>query len=159
MKYFKISLVMVLMLLVVGCAKPQRITVSAKPVEKPELILPAADVLYLKPINWFVLTPENVNAAFEALSKQGQPSVFFGISDRGYENVAINFSDIRAYIQQQHAITAAYQRYYLASEKTIDTANLQINKANAQVEQVNDEIIDKPAWYKTMFKKTDNKGE
>ncbi len=158
MKYFKISLLLLIILLA-GCAKPQRITVSAKPVEKPVLILPDADVLYLKPVSWFVLTPENVTAAFESLNEQGQPSVFFGITDQGYENIAINFSDIRAYIQQLHAINTAYKRYYIASEKIIDTANSQINEANKQVEKVNDEIIDKPAWYQTLFKKTDDKGE
>ena len=147
MKYFKIGILIVLIITLAGCFGPQRIKIIAKPVDKPVLILPEADVLYLDSVDWFILTPNDTEAAFETLRQQGLPIVFFGVSAEGYEDIAINFSDVRAYIQQQHAITKAYQNYYLESIKTIDTANSQIHKANQQVEKVNNEIIDKPAWY------------
>ena len=146
MKYFKLSLLLICVIILVGCASTKRINIVAKPVDKPILLLPEADVLYLKPITWFIITPETAKGTFEALRQQGKPLVLFGVSDEGYENMAINFSDVRAYIQQQHAITKAYQNYYLESEKTIDTANSQIDEANKQVEKIND-IIDKPSWY------------
>ena len=43
-----------------GCSStPQRIEVSAKPVDKPELVLPQADALNMKEVRWILITPEN----------------------------------------------------------------------------------------------------
>ena len=38
--------------------------------------------------------------------------MLIGLSDDGYEILALNYSDIMAYIQQQNAIIKAYRNYY-----------------------------------------------
>ena len=60
---------------------------------------------------------------------------FFAITDKGYQDLGLNFSDLRAYVQQQDAIIAAYQGYYKASEDALDDANGQIESAKDQVEE------------------------
>lgn len=127
------------LLLISGCsATPQRIEVSAKPVEKPELVLPNADVLRMKEVEWILLTPENFEEKVAELSKNGRPIVFFALTDAGYENLSMNFSSIRAFIQQQKAIIVAYENYYKNANEALDKANANIDGAREQVEAQQD---------------------
>jgi hypothetical protein len=64
------------------------------------------------------------------LTSSGQPLGIFVLTGEGYENLGLNFSDIRALVQQQQAIIVAYENYYKASEKAINDANKQINNTN-----------------------------
>lgn len=61
------------------------------------------------------------------LTKHGQPLAIFAITGEGYENLGLNFSDIRALVQQQQEIILAYQNYYVKTEEAIDAANENIN--------------------------------
>lgn len=114
---------------------PQRIEVSAKPVERPELVLPPADQLRMRDVEWVLITPENFNEVVEQAKKDGRPIVFFALTDKGYENLGLNLSDIRAFIQQQKAIIAAYDAYYKKSNEALDKANANIEGAKQQVEE------------------------
>ena len=122
--------------LISGCGgMPEKIEVSAKPVDKPRLVLPKADELNLRPVEWVILTEDNAVVQFEKLSASGRTIVFFAITDRGYENLGLNISDLRGYIQQQQSIIGAYRIYYQASDEAIDDANSQIEAAKTQVEK------------------------
>jgi len=117
--------------LISACSKPvQEIKISAKPVDKPELVLPYADPIKARDVEWVIITPDNYEEVFNELAKKGQPIVLFGLTDKGYENLSLNLSDIRAYIQQQQAIIVAYEGYYKQSNAAIDAANEQINTVN-----------------------------
>jgi hypothetical protein len=118
--------------LVSACGKPpvQEIQISAKPVDKPELVLPYADPILMRDVQWVIITPENYEQVFNDLAKKGQPVVLLGLTDKGYENLALNLSDIRAFIQQQQAIILAYEGYYKQSNAAIDAANAEINNIN-----------------------------
>ena len=46
--------------LLAGCSStPRQIEISAKPIEKPKLVLPPADQLRLKDLTWVVINEEN----------------------------------------------------------------------------------------------------
>lgn len=122
---------MTILLLASACAKsqPQTISISAKPVEKPELVLPKADKVQARSVEWFLITPSNYQEVFDKISKSGKPQVLFGVTDKGYENLALNLSDIRSLIQQQQAIIVAYEGYYKDSNSAIEAANLEITRA------------------------------
>lgn len=122
------------LLFVNACSKPpvQEIKISAKPVDKPELVLPYVDPIKTRDVQWTIITPDNYEKVFNDLAKKGQPIVLFGLTDKGYENIALNLSDIRAFIQQQQAIIAAYEGYYKESNSAIDAANAEINNINTQ---------------------------
>jgi len=49
----------------------------------------------------------------------------FGLTAQGYENLGLNFSDIRALVQQQQQIIVAYDNYYKASVQALDAAETQ----------------------------------
>lgn len=126
------------LILISGCTSmPQRLEVSAVPIEKPKLTLPKADVVNMREVKWIVLTPENWEAALVELKKSGRPVVVFALTDQGYEDLGLNFSDIRALVQQQQAIIGAYAGYYDATNKAIDKANESINNVNSELNAVN----------------------
>ena len=131
-----------------GCSStPQRIEISAKPIEKPQLVLPKADAINMRKIEWVLLTPDNFQEEVDKFKTSGRPVVFFALTDQGYENLGLNFSDIRALVQQQQAIILAYKNYYEASNKALDEANESIERTSEDVKsQQNvpkDSILDK----------------
>ena len=141
------GLVLVALLTLSGCGSmPQKIEVSAKPIEKPELVLPDADGLRMKEVKWVLLTPENFEEKLKDFEKSGRPIVFFALTDEGYENISMNFSAIRAYIQQQQAIIAAYENYYKNANEALDAANSEIDGAKSQVEEQQKEEGSDPFW-------------
>ena len=134
--------------LLAGCTStPRQIEISAKPISKPNLILPPAQQLNLKDVEWVIITQENAEEVFAQLLKDKKDPMLIGLTDEGYEILSLNYSDIMAYIQQQNAIIKAYRNYYEESEKALEDANSQIEGAQAEVEAQNsapqESVIDK----------------
>jgi hypothetical protein len=125
---------------------PQKIVVSAKPIDKPELVLPPPEVLRMKEVKWVLLTPENFEEKLKDFEKSGRPIVFFALTDEGYENLAVNFSSIRAFIQQQQTIIGAYENYY-------KNANDALEKANKSIEGANEQLTSQPQESSSMMDK------
>jgi len=95
---------------------PQQIEVSSKPLDKPELTLPPVDEIRLRNVDWVVINVENMEEKIAELTATGQPLALFVLTGEGYENLGLNFSDIRALVQQQKQIILAYERYYKEAE-------------------------------------------
>lgn len=102
--------------------KPQVIEVSAKPIDKPTLTLPPVDELNMRKLEWIVINEDNVDAVIARLAASGKPFAIYGLSGDGYGDLGLNFSDIRALVQQQQAIIAAYEGYYQQAEQAMDNA-------------------------------------
>lgn len=134
--------------LLAGCTStPRQIEISAKPIEKPKLVLPPAEELRLKDLTWVVINEENYKEVFEKLKKDKKDPVLIGLTDDGYEILAMNMSDIMKLLQQQKAIIAAYQNYYEESEQALEDANKEIEGAKQQVDKQNnapeESVLDK----------------
>ncbi len=124
------------LLLLSSCASvPPSITVSSKPIEKPTLIVPPVDTLTMAEVKWIIVTEENLDEVIADLKKSGQPLAIFGLSGQGYENLSTNFSAIRALVQQQQTIIAAYKQYYERSSEALDSANAQIESTQDEVDR------------------------
>lgn len=131
-------LALVGLLFLSACSTPPRvIEISAKPIEKPKLILPPADELRLKEVEWIIITEENAEEVFAKLLEDRKDPMLIGLSDDGYEILSLNYSDIMSYIQQQNAIITAYRNYYEESEKALDEANQELEQVNVDVEAEN----------------------
>lgn len=120
-----------LVLLLSACAssQPKVIEISAKPVDKPELVLPTSDSLNMRQIEWIVITPENADDVMTKLSASGGKVAVFALTDKGYENLSMNINDLRTYITQLQAIIVAYEGYYKESNSALDAANAEIEAA------------------------------
>lgn len=136
-------------ILVSGCSSmPQRIEVSAKPVDKPQLILPDAQKLNLRDVEFILITRENAEEVFAELERSRKDPVLIGLTDDGYETLSLNLSEVMALLQQQKAIIAAYKRYYQESEEALDKANANIEGAKEQVEAQQD--IEEPSILESL---------
>lgn len=76
----------------------------------------------MRDVTWIIINEENLEQRIENLRVTGQPVALFVLTAEGYENLALNLSDIRALIQQQQEIIAAYENYYVQAEETFDEA-------------------------------------
>jgi len=87
-------------------------TVEVRTIEisRPAPIVPNVDQLDLRPVQWIVITPENVDEKFTQI-RDGE-MVFFALTREGYENLALNMSDIRTNIEQYQRIIAVYKRQF-----------------------------------------------
>jgi len=74
----------------------------------------------MRNIEWVIINEENIETKLEEFKTTGQPIALFVLTAEGYENLALNLSDIRALIQQQQEIIAAYESYYVQAEETLD---------------------------------------
>jgi len=113
---------MIISLAACSTNKPVPIEVSAKPIEKPTLVLPPVDELNMKKVEWIVINEDNVDAVMEKLQSEGKAFALYALTGEGYGNLGLNFSSIRALVQQQQAIIAAYEGYYQAAEEAMDNA-------------------------------------
>lgn len=114
-----------LVILLSSCSSLQQVIpveVSTKPVEKPELTLPRVDELRMREVNWIVINKDNVEEIFSDLKNKNIPVGVYALTGEQYENLGLNFSDIRALVQQQQAIIVAYEKYYKEAEQTLDKA-------------------------------------
>ena len=112
---------------------PQRIEVSARPIDKPTLTLPPVDEINMRRVEWIVINENNIEEVMQRMQSQGQAFAFYALTGDGYSNLGLNFSDIRALVQQQQAIILAYENYYQRAEEALDAANAEIDSAQAEV--------------------------
>ena len=119
-----IPLMLLTSLLLAGCATPvKQIEISSKPIEKPALTLPKVAKVKMRDFKWKIINKENVNQIIAEMEKSGDNVVFFTLTDKGYEALALNIADLRKLVQEQQAIIAAYDQYYQNSQAAIDAAN------------------------------------
>jgi hypothetical protein len=116
---------MILIGLAACSTTPQTIQVTSKPIDKPELVLPDVDQVNMRRIEWVIINEENIDDKLAVLTAGGAPLAIFALTAQGYENLGLNFSDIRALVQQQQEIILAYDNYYKASTKALEDAELQ----------------------------------
>ena len=133
-------------LLLSGCSTTKELNITTEPIQKPALVLPNVDQLNLQDVEWFVINEENVEEVWQRLSDENKDIVLFGLTDDGYEALAINLSDIMKLVQQQKAIIVAYKDYYEDAEKALDEANSQADDVNKSVEKINEDEANKK-WY------------
>ena len=137
-------LILSTLLLASGCSSVKKIEIASVPVERVPLDLPGVDPLELEQIKWYIVTKENIDKVMAELEKKGYETVIFGLTDKGYEILALNMAKIKQLASQQKAKIEAYEKYYKNQQQKLD-----------QMEKEQDEQI-KEAEEKN--KKTEGKG-
>ena len=122
-----------LVLLLSGCLGSNTVVeppvvIKAEPIQKPDLTLPPVDQLNMREVKWVVINEDNVDSVIEKLRTRDGAFAVYALTGEGYGNLGLNFSDIRAMVQQQQAIIAAYENYYKSAEKAIDNHNKSVNE-------------------------------
>ena len=112
-------------------------------------MLPSVDPVNMRRVEWVVINQENMEEKIAELTKGGAPLAMFVLTAQGYENLGLNFSDIRALVQQQQQIILAYENYYKEANKALDEAEQKRQaeeEANAQQNQEENE-----SFFKKIF--------
>ena len=86
------------------------------------------DELQMRPVEWVVINEDNLEEQIARLTAGDTPLGIFVLTGDGYANLGLNFSDIRALVQQQQAIIMAYESYYKQAEAAIDQHNQSLNE-------------------------------
>ena len=111
--YLTVSSLLLLLLLLSNCSSWDRLTrieVQTIEVERQIPIQNRAVRLELNNIKWFVVTEQNFEEFKEKYIKQNGEFLFFAISVRDYETLALRMADIKRYIKQQKQIIIYYEK-------------------------------------------------
>lgn len=95
--------------------KPVQITTKAA--DKTALALPDPGPINTSVITWYIITPENYQEVFKKLADEGHDVVLFGMTDDGYQELAVLIADVRNHINQQREILRRYREYYEPAKK------------------------------------------
>lgn len=111
----KISAVVLLAAVLSGCASTEKLVVQPQIVERPRLEVPSPAPVNQLPFDWVIITKENAEQKFREIESRGGVVTLMALTPQGYQNLSMNVSELRRYIQQQQAVIAAMKRYYEAS--------------------------------------------
>jgi hypothetical protein len=70
----------------------------------------------MEKVEWLVITEKNYKEVFEQLKKNNKEIVLFGLTDDGYEQLAVNFAQVRKYIILNRDVLMRYKEYYEGKE-------------------------------------------
>ena len=121
--YLTVLSLLLLPLLLSNCSSWDRLTrfeVQTIEVERQIPIQNRAVRLELNNIKWFVVTEQNFEEFKEKYIKQNGEFLFFALSVRDYETLALNMADIKRYIKQQKQIIIYYEKALSPKEEEED---------------------------------------
>lgn len=61
------------------------------------------------PVDWYVVTEDNLEEKLAELEQKTGNVVFFAITPKGYENLALGIAEMRRYIKDTQAIIGYYE--------------------------------------------------
>lgn len=62
------------------------------------------------PVDWYVVSETNLDEFLERVKTDTGNIVFFAITAKGYENLAIGIGELRRYVNEQQAIIGYYEK-------------------------------------------------
>jgi len=115
------------LLLLSGCAFPglnlfsksdvKPVEVISKPIERTRLDIPDPKPLKGREFEWIIITPENAEETWNKLKEKNVDLVLIGLTDIGYEELAMTMAEVRNLIAQQRTIIIKYKEYYESAKK------------------------------------------
>lgn len=78
-------------------------------IERNIPLQPAPEPVNMPPVEWFVVTEDNLEEFLGRVENSVGDVVFVAITPNGYENLALGIADLRRYIGQQRSIIAYYE--------------------------------------------------
>ena len=98
-----------------GNVKPVEIKTVAE--ERTRLNIAMPTPLEVRKIEWILITPENADQIWKKLKEKNVDMVLLGLTDDGYETLAITMAELRNRIAEQRQIIIKYKEYYEPEKK------------------------------------------
>lgn len=73
------------------------------------------------PVDWYVITEENLEEKIQEINSKTGNVVVFAITPKGYENLALGIAELRRYVKDQQAIIGYYEEALTPTEPTPST--------------------------------------
>lgn len=73
------------------------------------------------PVDWFIITEENLEEKIAEINTKTGNTVMFVITPKGYENLALGIAELRRYVKDQQAIIAYYEEALTPEDEKTDT--------------------------------------
>ena len=113
-KFSTISSVLLLSILISGCAMfrapEERVVVQSVEVDRKIPLQSNPKPVTLGDAKYYVVTADNWDEFIATYKKEnGDPWVFYAMSVRGYETMALNVAEVARYLQQQKSIIVYYE--------------------------------------------------
>ena len=118
--YLKVSSLLLLGLLISSCSTWDKITKVEVQTVEVDRVIPTQNrprALNMSDITWFVVTSENFEEFKKRYTKANGEFLFYALSVRDYENLAVNMAEIKSYIEQQKQIIIYYEKALAPQEK------------------------------------------
>ena len=77
-------------------------------------------------VKWYVVTTDNIEEFEKRFENENSDLVFFALSVPHYQNLSVNLTDIRRYIEQQKSIILYYEDQ-ITQSKTLINKNTEKN--------------------------------
>ena len=74
--------------------------------------MPSPPPIKARELQWFVVTPENIEQVWKKLEEEKVDLVLFALTDDGYQELAMTMAELRNHIANQRAIIIKYKEYY-----------------------------------------------
>ena len=97
----------------------KEIQVTTVEVSKTPLSIANPDPLKLQGVEWIIITKDNAMEVFEEIKSKGGEYSLFALTDTGYEQLALNFTDIRNRLAEQRQLLLSYKEYYEPEEPEV----------------------------------------
>ena len=88
------------------------VEIQTKAVERTRLNLKLPPPLEARAMDWYVVTPENIDEIWASLKEKNATLVLFALTDDGYEQLALTIAEVRNVINSQRVILLKYKEYY-----------------------------------------------
>ena len=98
-------------LLLVACSRAPEpeVVVTTEYLEQNIPIQERPKMVKFPPVDWFVVTEDNLEEKINEINLQTGNVVMFVTTPKGYKNLAIGIADLRRYVKDQQAIIAYYE--------------------------------------------------
>lgn len=119
MMLHKTFLIVLSLSLLISCSSIDPVTVTETRIVTPAIaIVPRPRPVDLSSMQWRVVTNENIDEFLQSVLVTDTEYVFYGITVRDYEKLALNVDDLKRYILQQQEIVAYYESSVLTPADT-----------------------------------------
>lgn len=108
----KLPLLLMIPLVIAGCSSraPEAEVVVTTEYQKQNIpIQERPKVVQFPPVDWFIITQENLEEKLVEIDSKTGNVVVFAITPKGYENLALGIADLRRYVKDQQAIIGYYE--------------------------------------------------
>lgn len=119
----KLPLLLTSLLLVTACSgrptEPE-VLVTTEYLKQSVPIQERPKAVQFPPVDWFVITEENLEEKIAEINSKTGNTVMFVITPKGYENLALGIAELRRYVKDQQAIIGYYEDALTEEEKSED---------------------------------------